>query len=164
MPYKDPEKRKKFAREYTKKWRRKHPIEAREVANRYRHNHPEKTREWSRNDYHRHIEKRRERNRRSGYEYRLKLKQKVIDKLGGRCINHLKNFGCECTDIKILQIDHVKGGGNKERNEIISLATFYRKVLNDNSGMYQILCSNCNILKRLQNHEIHEYRKPNSLS
>lgn len=57
-----------------------------------------------------------------------------------------------CSDKRCLQIDHVFGGGVQERKKLGSKAR-YLKVLNDQSGVYQLLCANCNWIKRHVNDE-----------
>lgn len=80
-----------------------------------------------------------------------KLKEQIYDKLGHVC--------CRCSfgNKKALQIDHVFGGGNQEHDEIKNHYSFLKKVLEDTGGLYQILCANCNWIKRA---EKLEHRKP----
>jgi hypothetical protein len=72
---------------------------------------------------------------------------KVIELLGGKCAN--KSCGISLRDV--LHIDHIAGGGSKERRNANSLQR-YRKVLK-NPENYQLLCANCNWLKRYTNEE-----------
>jgi len=80
----------------------------------------------------------------------------VIAKLGGRCMSP----GCRwlnedgsmgCTEVMVLQIDHVNGGGTKEQRQL-HVEKMLRKVLSSESG-YQLLCSNCNWIKAHKNGE-----------
>jgi hypothetical protein len=72
----------------------------------------------------------------------------------------LKKFGSKCascgynTDTRALQIDHIGGNGRKERRKL-GWYTIYNKVLNDSSNEYQLLCANCNYIKRYDNDEIY---------
>ena len=78
----------------------------------------------------------------------LELKVECFEKLGGKC--------CHCgfdRDERALQIDHVHGGGNQERQQLKSTRALYRKVLADVAGLYQLLCANCNWIKRHENKE-----------
>ena len=66
-----------------------------------------------------------------------------------------KHYGKECNccgekEIKFLTIDHVHGGGAKDRRTM-ALPTFMRKIISENfpKDKYQILCYNCNISKGL---------------
>jgi len=52
----------------------------------------------------------------------------------------------------VLQIDHINGGGTKERKKTNSLRR-YKLVLEDPSK-YQLLCANCNVIKKYMNKEI----------
>lgn len=70
------------------------------------------------------------------------IREKVYNKLGHACCR------CGFEDKRALQIDHVNGGGNKEHREIRNNESFLNKVLADVSGEYQILCANCNWIKR----------------
>ncbi len=83
-------------------------------------------------------------------KYQMKLRESMFDILGYKCVI------CGFKDIRALQIDHIKGGGAKEQ-----------KNMNGNSGMYryyknnpdkakkklQILCANCNWIKKHSNNE-----------
>lgn len=85
--------------------------------------------------------------------YRDKWKNYIYSILGDKC------FKCGFNDRRALQIDHINGDGyleNKKRN-----ATHYRKVyesLERGEKRYQILCCNCNWIKRTENNE-NAYRK-----
>lgn len=73
------------------------------------------------------------------------FKKKAFDLLGNKCKK------CGETEKLVLQIDHIKGGGNKERRGLNSLYR-YKKVLEDKKK-YQILCARCNWLKMHKNKE-----------
>ena len=73
------------------------------------------------------------------------FKKKAFDLLGN------KSKKCGETEKLVLQIDHIKGGGNKERKGLNSLYR-YKKVLED-TKKYQILCAHCNWLKMHKNKE-----------
>lgn len=82
-----------------------------------------------------------------------KLKQTIYEKLGNTCSR------CGFSDPRALQIDHVRGGGNKEHTVVKNAHKYLRKVIEDTEGLYQILCANCNWIKRHENQEvIKEYR------
>lgn len=74
------------------------------------------------------------------------LRRAAIAALGGACTR------CGFDDERALQIDHVEGGGTKERARIKSRDTFNKKVIADQTG-YQCLCANCNWIKRIENEE-----------
>jgi len=79
------------------------------------------------------------------------IRKKAVEVLGGKCVR------CGFTDIRALQIDHVNGGGQKEHRSIGSMAV-YRKIIQkhsmgENIKDYQVLCANCNWIKRWENGE-----------
>lgn len=69
-----------------------------------------------------------------------RLKERVWAALGRECVN------CGFSDIRALQVDHIAGGGRKERLTMKNRAKFLRHVLN-NLPKYQTLCANCNVIK-----------------
>lgn len=59
---------------------------------------------------------------------------------------------CGLTDIDILAIDHINGGGNAHRKQLGKLGgyAFYRWLQKNNYPEgYQVLCFNCNMKKRM---------------
>ena len=76
------------------------------------------------------------------------MKAAVFDILGRECIR------CGINDTRVLQIDHINGGGRKERTEL--KLNYYKfvlgKLLEENTD-YQVLCANCNWIKRSENNE-----------
>jgi len=75
------------------------------------------------------------------------LKEQIYDKHGHGCCR------CGYADKRALQIDHIFGGGTKERAVVKSTVTYLKKVLADKTGLYQILCANCNWIKRAEKGE-----------
>jgi len=59
---------------------------------------------------------------------------------------------CGFDDFRALQIDHINGGGSSER-KTLKKDSLYREVLKDNTNKYQLLCANCNSIKRIENNE-----------
>lgn len=57
---------------------------------------------------------------------------------GGKCAC------CGETEPLFLEIDHTNGGGSKERRENTDIEGFYRWLIRERSGGFQVLCSNCN--------------------
>lgn len=80
-----------------------------------------------------------------------KIKNAIFEFLGDKCVV------CGFTDRRALQIDHVNGGGSKERNNKHLVGrSGYKYILDkvvDGSKDYQILCANCNWIKRVVNNE-----------
>lgn len=79
------------------------------------------------------------------------LRRKVVNLLGSKCIK------CGISDYRVLAIDHVNNDGSKERKIMKSISIFYTYLLNLNHEdkttffkRYQILCHNCNWIKRIE--------------
>ncbi len=73
----------------------------------------------------------------------------VLTLLGGKCVH------CGYSDPRALQIDHINGNGRKEMREgnNSSRVYYYKRILNIQGKGYQILCSNCNWIKKYENKE-----------
>jgi hypothetical protein len=106
-------------------------------------NHPKKIKEYDK----KHLKPRAIANAKR----RRKLRTQAIIKLGGRCassnckwINEDGSRGC--TDFRILQFDHVKGGGTKHRKKI-GFEALCRQVFKNKRKKFQLLCVNCNWIK-----------------
>ncbi len=81
--------------------------------------------------------------------YRKLRRDKIIAYLGGKCVK------CGFSDVRALQIDHINGGGSKERKVLkMNEGLFYKKVREDATGKYQLLCANCNWIKKHENSEV----------
>lgn len=63
---------------------------------------------------------------------------KAINKLGGKCVN------CGETDLRVLQVNHLNGGGGKDDKGLV----FYRKIVKGERDIedLDVRCANCNIL------------------
>jgi hypothetical protein len=166
MPYKDLEQNRKRCREY----RQKHLEELRDY-DRLRNN-TEKRKQWFRerdqkrerkyykkqqNKKYRQEHKEELAEYNKGYQDKNKaqlqkyfanryytLKEKVFVILGSECSN------CGCNDKRILQVDHVNGHGYSERKTSKKIPF---KNIEKNPEKYQILCPNCNWIKKSENME-----------
>lgn len=128
---------KEKSRDRVKKWRLEHPLTREQLIKRR-----EKRREYYRTH--------KEQEKLSKMRGRRKIRAKIIQLLGGQCANPYGLHDKPFTDIQCLQIDHVNGGGNKERSSL-SVWKYYKKVLleiQNGSKDYQCLCANCNFKKR----------------
>ena len=70
--------------------------------------------------------------------------------LGEKCCR------CGFNDPRALQFDHISGGGVRERKRTGNKRYHYRKILREMAqGVYriQVLCANCNWIKRYENDE-----------
>lgn len=88
---------------------------------------------------------------------RASLRLRALAALGDKCVR------CAFTDDRALQIDHVGGGGIKELkaygHRYYSPKGYLETVITEaESGKYQLLCANCNWIKRSENHEHHRGR------
>jgi hypothetical protein len=75
------------------------------------------------------------------------LRDEVFIILGGKCTH------CSITDKRVLQIDHINGGGRRDRKNYTTEANYYRHIININCDGYQLLCANCNWIKRYERKE-----------
>lgn len=84
-------------------------------------------------------------------KYRKNLRLSLIALLGGKCNR------CGFSDIRVLQVDHINGGGRQEFIKVRTSGGAYdRYILNEiinGSTKYQLLCANCNWIKRHENKE-----------
>lgn len=100
-------------------------------------NHPEKTTVYKSN-------------------YRINLRMEIIKILGERCSNPNCEVPGGMRDSRTLQIDHVNGNGNLEISKFNNLSSYYFFILNkirEGSKDYQLLCANCNWIKRVERKE-----------
>jgi len=86
--------------------------------------------------------------------YRLRAMRKIAT--AHNSFAALYCFRCGFSDIRALQIDHINGGGTKEL-DTISSGGLYARILNlsevEIRNAYQILCANCNMIKKEENRE-----------
>jgi len=69
----------------------------------------------------------------------------TIGAMGGSC------FQCGFADRRALQIDHVNGGGTQERKKLSYMQQHKRAL--EFPEEYQLLCANCNWIKKTENNE-----------
>ena len=83
-------------------------------------------------------------------QYR-KIMKEIKHLLGDKCVK------CGFSDTRALQIDHIHGkGSQKRRNSHKSIYSYYRdilKAIKKGSKEYQLLCANCNWIKRHEKSE-----------
>ncbi len=93
--------------------------------------------------------------------YRRKWKREkrleLIEVFGGKC-------KCGFSDWRALQIDHINGDGVKDLERFGgNRDVFYNYLLkmdpDERSNSYQLLCANCNWIKRYENEEHGGYKK-----
>ena len=113
-------------KEYQRKYREEHKEQRKLHDLKYRENNREKI-------------------RRSIRKHKDKVRDQVYDILGHECAR------CGFKDKRALQIDHVDGKGYKER--WLGPLGICHKVIDSGGQDYQILCANCNWIKRGENRE-----------
>ena len=82
-------------------------------------------------------------------EYNRKRRKLLLDLLGNKCVK------CGFSDWRALQVDHINGGGTEERKK--TSATYWNVIIRsikNKENKYQLLCANCNFIKRYENNEI----------
>ena len=79
--------------------------------------------------------------------YHRKLRRSALAYLGDRCVR------CGFSDWRALQVDHVFGSGNQEHDSIGSQAIYSKVLSGEHDHEYQLLCANCNWIKRYENNE-----------
>ena len=98
----------------------------------WRKNNPEKAKAWLR-------------------ENRKAKRMELLGYLGGRCKN------CGFADWRALQIDHINGGGHAEMKKV-GISNYQHHLLESVKkfpDMYQLLCANCNWIKRYKKREFY---------
>ena len=164
MPYKDPKRNKECIDNY----RQTHKDEIHDKQKVYCSTHKKQRnttqKDWIKN----HPEKWRIIQQKSGKKRRDKLKMEIITLLGGKCTNPYNlNHGDFLFDIRCLQFDHINrevkrrekwhgqaiGGSEAYLKEVLVLIKSGRKD-------YQLLCANCNWIKRYENREYTRMRNP----
>lgn len=79
-----------------------------------------------------------------------KRRLEILSMLGNSCVK------CGYSDdYRALQIDHVYGNGYIERREMTHSWSykFWKKALTERRSEYQLLCANCNWIKKVENKE-----------
>lgn len=81
-------------------------------------------------------------------QHRDEIRTESIKLLGGKCIR------CNFNDVRALQFDHINGGGNKNKKTINRRYELYvLEQIRNHSGIFQLLCANCNWIKKAENNE-----------
>lgn len=83
-------------------------------------------------------------------------KLEIIRLLGGKCSNPNCLVIGGCNDVRCLQIDHINGGGvyhSKRRGTGGVWLDVLKEIKSGNSKNYQLLCANCNWIKKSDKNE-----------
>lgn len=83
-----------------------------------------------------------------GYYRKLNRQKRteVLSLLGGKCVE------CGFSDHRALHVDHVNNDGYEDRKKLKSVYQRYMAVMGDTEGRYQLLCANCNFIKKYEVH------------
>lgn len=111
----------------------------REVTNEYRKNNKDKSRNMVGN---------------AGRRYRNKVRETLLQTIGvGNEEGNIACVRCGFDDARALQIDHINGGGYRHLITSGSHPKYYKSMLVE-PEKYQILCANCNWIKRYEDQEV----------
>ena len=96
-------------------------------------------------------------------ERRRMIRINLVEALGSYC----QQCGFNA-DIRALQIDHIKGGGLKELRERFvntnsKMWLYYLNHLDEAKQTLQVLCCNCNTIKKYTNGEYHKWTMKNKV-
>jgi hypothetical protein len=80
-------------------------------------------------------------------KYQRKLREEILHLLGDKCCR------CGFSDARALQIDHVHGGGSKALKHPWKEYRKILKAIKAGSKDYQLLCANCNQIKKWEDKE-----------
>lgn len=150
MPFKDPEQKKNYQKEYNKKYQKTPKYKAKRKkydAEKYSAQ-KQKCNNWSKNYHAKHKDEIHTRKQRKFHERR----NEIIRLLGSKCSR------CGFSkDVRVLQIDHINGGGTEERKKVNCYERYLILVLESikrGEKKYQLLCANCNWIKRYEKKEL----------
>lgn len=90
----------------------------------------------------------RERQRETRIRNNHKCREKLFEILGRVCKQ------CGFADTRALQVDHIYGDGAYERKHKMGHSRYsLLKRVRENPERHQMLCANCNWIKRIENNE-----------
>ncbi len=164
---------------YSRQYNIEHREKRNAYARQYRKDHKEQVRLSSLNNYRNHKEERqahsreyhqlhKEQRNANSREFYLKNKQRLLTSRRNHrtdtkilVLTHYGNNKLACVrcgnnDIRVLSIDHINGGGTRERKNMSSTSSYlyYCWLIKNNFPKgYQTLCMNCQFIKRIENNE-----------
>lgn len=110
----------------------------------------ERAKAFAHNWYREHPTYNAERNRRD----RIKIREDIVALFGGKCQKCGYN-----KDIRALQIDHINGVPSETKSRWHRGGVgLYRAILRNEypKELFQLLCANCNVIKKFENKEYHK--------
>lgn len=90
-------------------------------------------------------------------QYYKRKRKFLIDLLGGKCSNPKCAVAGGMADVRCLQLDHIDGGGSKEKRSFggaLQMILHYADHPDEARQKLQVLCANCNWIKRHDNREV----------
>lgn len=84
---------------------------------------------------------------------RVRLRLRAIEKLGGCCSSPTCAVPGGMADSRALQFDHIAGGGRRRQSNGENGHRIVRAIL-DGSTEFQLLCANCNWIKKNELREV----------
>lgn len=127
-----------------KLYREKNKDKISKIQKKWRINNKDKVRELKKRDYNNNREKYNKIHAVWTKNRQAEFKQLIVKNYGGKCVR------CNFTDWRALQVDHINGGGSKEKMNY----SYYKKLsVTTDTSKYQLLCANCNWIKRYENNE-----------
>ena len=91
-----------------------------------------------------------------GRKHTAQTREKMFVLLGDRCVNPDCLISGGCRDKRALQFDHIDGFGNKDRARFPNVRIQYKYYLDhpdEAKQKLQVLCANCNWIKRFEKKE-----------
>jgi hypothetical protein len=134
--------------EKNRRYKARNQERLREKDRQYRAAHQEQIRATNAAYREQHRTEKRERDRVRAMQRTIDRRQKLLALLGSHCVR----CGYDA-DWRALEIDHISGGGAQDRKAARSLGAYYQAILDCGGVGYQILCANCNRIKRYENRE-----------
>ena len=148
------ERNKEKRKEYARLWNIKNREKRRLFNKKYREMYPERNREQ--------VKAWRLRNLQYVQQFRAnKSREFKLSVLAHYCEAEVKCVRCGFQDIRALSIDHINGKGRQHRNQVGAThgRAFYNWLKENNFPIgYQVLCMNCNWIKRFENKELYVKR------
>lgn len=139
------------------RWAAANPERRKAIYARYYAAHPGRrvaaAKRWQAKNREKYLAQARERMRlarANGTAWRSTLRRDTLLAYGGKCVR------CGFDDPRALQIDHVNGGGATERRALGLDKVLRKQFAAAGNGEYQLLCANCNQIKKHENKEFHK--------
>lgn len=129
------------------KWQLDHPDRVKAIRDKGRIKHRTQYKEWRK----KYLEMFPDKQREYGKKTRETLRAKVLEILGNKCVR------CGFSDIRALQFDHINGDGyidnHRSRKGAGKILREYRDNPELTKKRLQILCANCNQVKKHMKNE-----------